>query len=398
MSDLTTNQGELLPLTTEEKTALSYHENVIEKGLETFIEVGQSLQYIRDNRLYRAEYKSFKEYIEQRWHFQVRQAHRIITGIETTQLLTDAGVRTDTLPESEYQARPLAKLKDDPELMAQAWIELTGKTKEEYEAGLRKSEQPTHKEVEAKVKEYEAQIEALKKANQSLENTQLSLSQELAKVTVEKSNYETKTIELESQLKAKNDEISNLTKQIKDKETAINELETKKKNLEEKEAKLNELIVAETDKKVKAELLEERQKMAEEKQQIVNKQYELSQQQKQIEEEKQGLKSSKNKLEEEKNKRQHIESWVCNFPNINAHIRKTTETLEQTIKDIRNYPDLGLLTVQEKEQKIIDLKDDLKEFDILLPIYFDKLHRLKDELIKINDAIISNEVIEIIPY
>lgn len=54
--------------------------------------------------------------------------------------------------------RPLAKLKDDPELMAQVWEEAVKEAKLQFEAGLKKSEQPTHKEVEAKVKEYEDKI------------------------------------------------------------------------------------------------------------------------------------------------------------------------------------------------------------------------------------------------
>lgn len=135
MSDLTNNQGELLPLSTDEKTALTYHENVIERGLETFIEVGQSLQYIRDNRLYRAEYKTFDEYMSERWGKSRYWGLNMIKSVEVMGLLEGNVDARQQLPTSEFQARPLAKLKDNPELMAQAWIELTGKTQEEYEEG-----------------------------------------------------------------------------------------------------------------------------------------------------------------------------------------------------------------------------------------------------------------------
>ena len=158
-----------MPLTTEEKTALSYHENIIEKGLETFIEVGQSLQYIRDNRLYRKDFNNFADYLKEKWGRNRQWAYQLISSVDVIETLKQSESARTHLPESEYQARPLAKLKDNPELMAQVWEEAVAEAKKQFEAGLKKTDQPTHKEVEAKVKEYEAQIEALKKANQSLE-------------------------------------------------------------------------------------------------------------------------------------------------------------------------------------------------------------------------------------
>jgi len=51
----------------EEQEALQQYEAVIEKGLQTFYEVGQALAFIREKKLYRAEYKTFEDYCRERW-------------------------------------------------------------------------------------------------------------------------------------------------------------------------------------------------------------------------------------------------------------------------------------------------------------------------------------------
>ncbi|WP_236104145.1 hypothetical protein [Sphaerospermopsis reniformis] len=55
-------------------------EKKIEKGLRGFWEVGQSLDQIRDKRLYRQNYKTFEEYCLNRWEFSRRSAYRLIQG------------------------------------------------------------------------------------------------------------------------------------------------------------------------------------------------------------------------------------------------------------------------------------------------------------------------------
>ena len=42
-------------------------EDVINRGLATFVEVGNALLRIRDERLYRAEFGTFEAYCRQRW-------------------------------------------------------------------------------------------------------------------------------------------------------------------------------------------------------------------------------------------------------------------------------------------------------------------------------------------
>lgn len=394
MSDLTNNQGELLPLTTEEKTALSYHENVIEKGLETFIEVGQSLQYIRDNRLYRAEYKTFDEYMSERWHRTRAWASNMIKAVDTMETLTKMSTRVDSLPESEKVVRPLAKLKDNPELMAQAWIELTGKTKEEYEEGLRKSAQPTHKEVEEKVKEYEARIK-------ELESKQTELFNEVGKSAIEKSNYETQLNELKASLKTKEDAIKTLNNTLNNYEDKATKLDATKQALTKKEQELDELIKNETNKQVKEKLLEEQQRLNEERQVISNKEFELNQLIKDAEKLKQEAELLKDEtqkqIKSEKEKYDYFQEWICEFSLLNQHFRGGSNTLTKNIRVLRNLPDFSILSDEEKQIRLEDTQEDINNIQSLIEEHLNILNKLRETLNDVENQLFqSDNVIDII--
>ena len=53
-------------------------EVIIEKGKQTFIEVGNALREIRDRKGYRLQYGTFEEYCKQRWDFSVRTGKNLI--------------------------------------------------------------------------------------------------------------------------------------------------------------------------------------------------------------------------------------------------------------------------------------------------------------------------------
>jgi len=96
-------------------------EDVIERGVQTFIEVGNALREIRDSRLYRAEYVTFDDYCRERWGMQRAHAYRQIEAAGVASALSPIG---DT-PLNEAQARELAPLlkKDEQEALA-VWREL----------------------------------------------------------------------------------------------------------------------------------------------------------------------------------------------------------------------------------------------------------------------------------
>lgn len=65
-------------LTTTDAGRLAACEARIQQGLTTFIEVGQALMEIRDQRLYRATHGRFEDYCRERWGMDRINAHRHI--------------------------------------------------------------------------------------------------------------------------------------------------------------------------------------------------------------------------------------------------------------------------------------------------------------------------------
>jgi hypothetical protein len=94
-------------------------EAVIERGLTTFVEVGQALLEIRERRLYRESHESFENYCRDRWGFSRSRAHRLMDAAEVGAMLP-----MGNMPDNERQARELARLKDDPEAVREVWAEV----------------------------------------------------------------------------------------------------------------------------------------------------------------------------------------------------------------------------------------------------------------------------------
>lgn len=116
MSDLAT-------LNPAAQIALVSCEQRIERGLKTFIDVGQALAEIRDSRLYRGTHETFEAYLEQRWQMSRSYAHRMIAAAEIALPIGNTelpAVRT------ESQARELAKV-PEPE-RAEVWRETVERT------------------------------------------------------------------------------------------------------------------------------------------------------------------------------------------------------------------------------------------------------------------------------
>lgn len=109
-------------LTDDERTMLAQCERVIERGLATFIEVGEALLTVRDARLYRVSYPTFEDYCRERWELSRPRAYQLIDAAGTVHALS---TNVDTPPPAnEAQARELAPLaKESPEQAAEAWTE-----------------------------------------------------------------------------------------------------------------------------------------------------------------------------------------------------------------------------------------------------------------------------------
>lgn len=106
-----------LMLSITEAAELAQHEATIERGLKTFVDVGQALLSIRDDRLYRAQYGTFEDYCRERWGWERRHAYRLM---DAAQAVENVSNWTQIQPATESQARPLTQLKE-PEQQINAW-------------------------------------------------------------------------------------------------------------------------------------------------------------------------------------------------------------------------------------------------------------------------------------
>ena len=123
-----------LALTFEEKDLLAECEIVIERGLGVFIETGEALMTVRDNRLYRAEFATFEDYCSRRWALEKAHAYRLIDSARVVEMISspigdEIHSEDDVdIPATESQARELAPLLDDPEELREVWHETIERT------------------------------------------------------------------------------------------------------------------------------------------------------------------------------------------------------------------------------------------------------------------------------
>ncbi len=109
-------------LSRDDRARLTELERVVEAGLATFIEVGEALAQIRDQRLYEATHRTWESYLDDRWSGLSRSyAHRLIAAAGVAAVLPPGN--TTPAPTTEAQVRPLTALRDDPTAVTDAWQE-----------------------------------------------------------------------------------------------------------------------------------------------------------------------------------------------------------------------------------------------------------------------------------
>lgn len=98
--------SEVKAITAIHQRELSAYEKTIERGIGTFVEVGNALREIRDQKLYKLTHKTFEAYVKERWNWSRPRAYQLIEAAEV-----DEGLSTnvDKKPTSEAQAREVAK-------------------------------------------------------------------------------------------------------------------------------------------------------------------------------------------------------------------------------------------------------------------------------------------------
>ena len=105
-------------MTAAETDRLVELEHTVERGLQTFVEVGQALAEIRERKLYRASHDTFERYCRERWGFTRQRARQFIDAAAVTIIVVKAGLPA---PTNEAQARELVPLRRRPGELETAW-------------------------------------------------------------------------------------------------------------------------------------------------------------------------------------------------------------------------------------------------------------------------------------
>lgn len=101
---------------------LSQLEAVVRDGLQKFIEVGNALLEIRDERLYRERHATFEEYLRDRWNIGRSRGYQLIEAAAVSTVVDMAGLPA---PPNERQARELVPLlREDESAVVEVWREL----------------------------------------------------------------------------------------------------------------------------------------------------------------------------------------------------------------------------------------------------------------------------------
>jgi hypothetical protein len=115
-------------LSETERFAKAKAEQTIERGLNSFVEVGEALSRVRDMRLYRDEYGTFEEYAERKWTLTRGHAYNLMSAAE--QVSAIAGIAPESpKPANLGQARVLSGLPAEAaaEVMRKAHADTDGK-------------------------------------------------------------------------------------------------------------------------------------------------------------------------------------------------------------------------------------------------------------------------------
>ncbi len=116
----------LSELDSTEQDRLELCEAVIEKGLNTFVEVGNALFEIRNNKLYRANFTTFESYCRDRWNLKRQRAYELMDAAAVVNTLSEISDKSESenqavivVPTKESHAAALSKVPED--LRTQVW-------------------------------------------------------------------------------------------------------------------------------------------------------------------------------------------------------------------------------------------------------------------------------------
>ncbi len=140
-------------LTNEENRMLSSCEKIIRRDIQSFIEVGNALATIRNQRLYRGTHASFSRYVEDQFDFSKRRAEQIIQSSQVAGIIRSAKTFS-LLPSCEGQVRYLTSI-PTPKKQLEAWAEAVstapdGKISARHVKNIASKCRPTNRRPEPK--------------------------------------------------------------------------------------------------------------------------------------------------------------------------------------------------------------------------------------------------------
>ena len=112
-------------LTEKEAADLAKQEAAVKEHEDSFWTAAVALTVIRDQRLYRATHKTFRDYCLERWGFDRAHADRFVRASAVYQNLKSIHDGSIPLPTNEAQVRPLTRL--SPDKQEQVWREAVEK-------------------------------------------------------------------------------------------------------------------------------------------------------------------------------------------------------------------------------------------------------------------------------
>lgn len=106
---------------TKDTKDLEKLEQIIQRNIQSFYEVGKALMEIRDRELYRLKnggnYRTFEQYCKDQWSIARRTAYQFI---DSAKVLENVRNCAQVIPATESQTRPLSQIKD-PDQQREAW-------------------------------------------------------------------------------------------------------------------------------------------------------------------------------------------------------------------------------------------------------------------------------------
>jgi hypothetical protein len=111
----------------QEQRLLVKYEDQIRSGLSNFVQMGSALEEIKAKKLHRVAFPDFQEYCKSVWDIDKSYANRLVKGGACVRNLQSAPIGAILLPATESQARVIAQLpSQDQILVATKAKELAG--------------------------------------------------------------------------------------------------------------------------------------------------------------------------------------------------------------------------------------------------------------------------------